>query len=191
MIFATDLDGCLLNTWDGFKKWFEQRFGIDIDANDIWNYDFQWTFGCKKQDINDMWNEIWDTPQPAYVNAAEFLRQLKSLGYTVVCISSRGRGAAKEAAIRDIESNNLQFDEVILMDVQKTPKSTYINELGDVRFFMEDSIPNVVDCGANCLITTPLLITRPWNARSFDLGPYVRISSYEEALTIAHLGRDN
>jgi uncharacterized HAD superfamily protein len=185
MIYALDLDGVLLNTWTGFNAWFSNRFGIDFQAQDVWNYDFQWTFGCSKSDINQMWSEIWDYPQPAYVGAAEFIRSLKSFGYKVVCVSSRGSHEAKVAALRDISNNNLAFDEVILMDVKKVPKSRFINRM-QAQFFIEDSIPNAVDCADNCLGTQVLLITRPWNARSFDVGSYVRISSYVEALELAN-----
>lgn len=185
MIFATDLDGCLLNPWAVFLDWFSKNLQQDFRYEDIWTYDFQWNFGCSKKVINRMWQEIWDYHYPAYNNAAEFIKTLKSMGYTVVCISSRGSEVAKNAALRDINANSLDFDDVILMDVQKQPKSDFVNSLPECQFFLEDSIPNVVDCAENCPSTIPLLLNRPWNAMSLDTSTYVRIFSYKDALELA------
>jgi hypothetical protein len=181
-IFATDLDGCLLDSGTGFAEMYSEILGKKIFPADLYCWDMAWALGITKETVDEMWRRVWDEkPFKPYPEAEAFLANLKHyLGYEVAVITSRPTLAAKKAALRDIQA--LSIDNLIIMDSALCPKSHYVNRLGP-EYYLEDNIKFAVDVYANANCKDVFLFHRPWNAGCKDIVGYRRIYSYADVLS--------
>ena len=180
-IFATDLDGCLMNLNVPMAQAYSDILGVEIKAEDFTTWDTNWALGISPESTKPMWSKLWATPAKPYPGANVFLDCLKHLGYEVVIITSRPNIEAAEGCQRDIKQLE-NYDGLIIMDNKEKAKSHYVSEIG-ATWYLDDNIEYAVDVKLNSpCCTSVFLLDRPWNQNCKDIVGYRRLYSYADVL---------
>lgn len=188
-IFATDLDGCLLDSGKAFADWYTRELGVKIVREDLTNWKHEQCLGIPSKLVTKMFTEIWNSnPMAILPGAMAFLDEVKQLGYSVVVITSRGMPNGKEdagkAAFRDTRLfyEHGLIDDMIVMDNSKQPKFDFLNRLGAL-WMLEDNTNVAIQCKIHGkTLKEMFLIDRPWN-KSKDIVGYKRVLSYGGVLS--------
>ena len=182
-IFATDVDGVLLRTYQPGIDYINEKTGLRFTEKHLTCYNwFEDVFGLTKKEQEEAWHKTWDTPASLYKGASKFVKSLKTMGFFVLGISHRPKGwingKARTAADRDFEK--LGLDDYVL--THNEPKSEVINRYKGIKFFIDDKPSNVIDVAMKTKAVS-MLLDRPWN-KSFinPLARGGRVNSYKAAL---------
>lgn len=186
-IFVCDLDGVLLNTQKGFSKKWSEILGRRVYENSFIHWDHALSLGVDKSYCDIFWKTFWqDIELDPYPGAGVFVNCLKYMNYKVYILTSRSTSEAQDALWRDIDKirydGKFEIDDVIVCDHRMENKSTYINNIPDAKFFLDDHVKNVADVQMRCdHILQVMLLDRDWN-NSADIGGYLRVKSYGDVL---------
>lgn len=185
-IFATDVDGVLLNIWKPYFEYIKKQYGTKFGVGDIncWNHFEQ--FGFDSKESEQLWKLIWNTPAIPFPGAKKFIRELQRMGFEVVGVSNRPKGwhTCRQAAHRDFPQ--LGMDRYLLVD--NDPKSKTLNQL-PASYFIEDKPSNAIEAGVNSKAKV-FLFDRPWNRPFHNLTGYVvPVESYDEILEVVAYDR--
>jgi hypothetical protein len=182
-----DLDGVLLNTPAGFSKLWSEILGVSVPEDSFIHWDHALSLGVDKELCSRFWDEFWqDTELEPYPGAGVFVNRVKYLGYRFVILTSRASTDAQASLFRDIKKiqygGKYEIDDVLVCDHRNENKSSYINKIEGVEFFLDDHVKNTVDVAIRCPnLKEVMLFDRPWNG-SLDLAGYTRICSYGDVL---------
>lgn len=182
--FVCDLDGVLLDTATGFSSKWTEILGKPVTPDMFIHWTHEYALGVDRCYADRFWKEFWlEIELYPYPGAIEFITSTKSLGYKFVLLTSRSSDEAEAAMRRDVKKLNHDFDDIIVCDHRNEFKSTYINEIPDAEFFVDDHIKNVADAKLRCLqLKEVFLYNRQWNT-SADLSEYVRTNSYNDIVS--------
>ena len=185
-VFATDLDGCLLDSGAAFAAWYTRELGVQVWSEDLLTWKHDMCLGIQSKVVTKMFTEIWTTdPMLVYPGARAFLKTVQAMDYRIVIITSRGlpngKKDAEAAAWRDVLPLWDCFDEMIVMNNHDRHKFLYCDDL-KASWMLEDNTSIAVGCKLNAkTLREVFLLSRPWN-RSKDIAGYLRVKSYEDIL---------
>lgn len=182
-IFYTDIDGVLLNLEEIMRISLKIEIGehpkspyLSLGPGRTWCYFMEEAYGISSSTIKKLFDRVWVTPASHYYDAVAFVKSLQARGYRVIGLSTRPTKVAIDAALRD--TLGLGLDDLVLVERSADKHGYFVKP--DVCYV--DDHPNFA-ANAGELGARSFLLTRDWNLRSLDLGPYERVDSLSELLT--------
>jgi hypothetical protein len=180
----TDVDGVLLDMnvayWEGVSK---------VVGNPVWganlHWDYRQTAGLSREQEDEVWKHIWDTPLELYEAAESILDYLRKSKVSVIACSVRPEGPAKAAAGRDFPKLGIPYG---CFETHEE-KAKYIRKRRKGKtLYLEDKW-DAADDMARFGIDT-FLIDAPYN-RSKDLDvKYKRVNRWEMPYEVRKWVRD-
>ena len=123
-----DVDGVLLDLVPNVKEYVLAKYNVHITENHITAWDWTYCLGVDLTRNKEFWDYVWESkPLTPYPWAVEFIKLLRSMGFTVVAVSNRSSRAAQKAAVRDFPM--FDFNCYILVD-KAEDKLEYAHKVG-------------------------------------------------------------
>jgi len=181
-VFATDLDGILLDLDDAIARAYTDILGQPIKVTDITGWNHGHSLGISQESVSAMWKVLWlNYPAWKYAGANVFIESLKVLGYETIVITNRPTIDAAYACGRDMTQLE-GLEDVIIMDKHKLPKSYYLNKI-KATWYIDDNIDYAIEAKFNCpLVEQVFLMERNHNRPCKDIVGYHRLYSYADVL---------
>jgi len=163
LVFATDIDGCVLKMNDLFADYFSEKYKTCLRYEDITDYNIENLIeGITKDEVREAFYDIIDQQTLEVEDQSkEVLSWVSELSKRVlIFITSRN----PKLGVKTYDNLNKFFNDmdfVVFHEQKETRKSDYINKYG-INLFIEDNLDTALDIVANtnCKV---LLRDRPWN----------------------------
>jgi 5'(3')-deoxyribonucleotidase len=180
MKVSVDVDGVLFDIMEPFCEMFNKRYNTRFKKTDVCQWDFFLDWNVKKQDVFDLFFEIYNDPSPVPLideNAPEILEKLNKR-HIIDIVSARTKNYTtqlkKELAMHGIEQS-IHYKQLIL--VHNSPKDIKITL--DYDLYIDDN-PHLAESIKKEEELILLLYSQPWNDDITLSSNIKRVKSWKE-----------
>jgi uncharacterized HAD superfamily protein len=187
-IAGIDIDGVLADYPRSFVEFVNKQLGTSYDYKKVTSYHVVESLGLPPEECLYLKHLYRETGQKKFIpiieGAKQFLDELKTMGYTIVLLTSRPYDKYKRIYGDTqywLSEGKLVYD-AILWDEQKGER--LIKEFGKdkVQFFVDDVINfanDISDMGIKCF-----LLTKPYNENDELKEKVIRVNDFKDILEV-------
>ena len=174
---AFDIDGVIADTFRAFVRTARERYGIDVDYEDITDYDFRKVVDIDDETSDEIIEMILDDPVGLGIapvrGAGEILTRLSRLG-PIRLVTARTNKEAINAWFE--KALGLRHGRGIHIETTGSheDKLPILLEQG-IRYFVEDRLETCYLIQGSPV--TPIVFEQPWNQGEH---PFLRVGNWDE-----------
>ena len=174
---AFDIDGVIADSFRAFVKTAREKYGIDIEYEDITDYDFRQVIDIDEETSNEIIEMILDDPFGMGIHpihgAAEVLRRLSGFGPLFFVTARTNREAILEWLQKRLGLGN--GDAIKLEATGSHEDKLPILLQNRIRYFVEDRLETCYLIQESPV--TPIVFEQPWNRKAH---PFHSVASWGE-----------
>jgi hypothetical protein len=174
---AFDIDGVIADTFRVFVKTARESYGVEIEYEDITEYDFRKVIDIDDETSNAIIEQILEDPVGIGIapvqGAAEVLRRLSCFGPLCLVTARTNREAIMEWVRQALQIENGDHLRLEATGTHEDKLPVLLRH--NIRYFVEDRLETCYLIQQSPV--TPIVFDQPWNRKDH---PFLSVGSWDE-----------
>ena len=174
---AFDIDGVIADTFRVFVKTARESYGVEIEYEDITEYDFRKVIDIDDETSNAIIEQILEDPVGIGIapvqGAAEVLRRLSCFGPLCLVTARTNREAIMEWVRQALQIENGDHLRLEATGTHEDKLPVLLRH--HIRYFVEDRLETCYLIQQSPV--TPIVFDQPWNRKDH---PFLSVGSWDE-----------